>query len=469
MRRALWLSLWVLSECAMAASSGEPPRVAEPSVLRLSQAWRLALQNDPGYLAALSERDAGQANRAIGRAGLLPQVNAYVGRTKVHGTLETPGACGTACTDLDYISRINEIRATQTVFNWSRIAEYRQGHARADYSLAVFDTRAEDSSIRLVNRYFQALLTDENRRLMQSKLQANEKQVNIAQRRYEAGEGIIPDVREALSRRDLARADVIQSDDAYIVAMRELQEMIGYAPARLVPLARDFKPQPLTPASIQEWLALAVTGSPEIRAAQENLRVADHEIDRVFGGHLPSLELVVARRNVDAETISTRDQSSNTTAVGIELAVPIYSGGLVSAQVDQARHTHAGLAQELAATRERIEVEVTRQYQAVVTGARRIEALVQAVASSDEAFKATETGYRLGTRSISDVLDAEDRVYQSRLDLTRARLEYTLAHLSLSAAAGRLDAALIERIDEACFDPENARQAVAAIGRDARR
>lgn len=457
MNRALALLgiAWQLASSAPAWANGPAglPQAAGRPALTLSEAWRQAMQNDPSYQAAISEREAGQANRAIGRAGLLPQVNASLGRSKIHGYVDTPGACGPVCTDLDYMSRINEIRATQTVFNWSRIAEYRQGHARADYSLALFDTKAEDTSIRLANRYFQALLADENVALATSKLRANEKQVDIAQRRFEGGDGTLPEIREARSRRDLARADLIRAEDGRIVARRELQEMVGHAPARLATLKRNFEPQPLVPASEAEWLAIAMTGNPEIRSAAQNLRVASHEIDRTAGGHLPALNLVAARRNVDAETISTRDQSSNTTAIGIEVSLPIYAGGLVSAQVRQARHNHERSAQELAAARERVAVEVTRQYQGIVTGARRIAALVQAVASTEEALKATEMGHRLGTRTILDVLDAEDRVFQSRLDLTQARLQYTLAHLSLAAAAGRLDAAAIDRVAAAYFSP----------------
>ena len=459
MRSVITSSAWLLClSMALPAVATAQAKAPAPvaGALTLSQAWNLAMQNDPSYQAARSERDAGQANRALGRAGLLPQVNASIMRSKVHGTLETPGACGPECTDLDYMSRINEIRATQTVFNWSRIAEYRQGHARADYSLAVFDTKTDDSSMRLTNRYLQALLARENVVLAEAKLQANEKQVIVAERRFKDGEGIIPEVREALSRRDLARAELIQAEDERVIARRELQEVIGHAPMALAMLKRKFVPYPLTPKGEAQWLAMALANNPEIRAAQQTVRVADHEIDRTFGGHLPSLELVAARRNVDAETISTRLQSSNTTSIGFELSLPIYSGGLVSAQVEQARHMHESQAQTLAATRERVAVEVARQYQAVVTGERRIEALMQAVASSEEALKASETGFQLGARTMVDVLDAEDRVFQAKLDLTQARLEYIAGHLGLAAAAGRLDAATMERISNAYFGGEMA-------------
>lgn len=264
----------------------------------------------------------------------------------------------------------------------------------------------------------------------------------------------MPDVRESSARRDLARADLIKAEDALIVSRRELQEMLGRVPVQLSGLRPDFAPQPLSPATEADWLAMAIANNAEIRSGQEGLRVADHEIDRTFGGHLPTLDLVAARRKVDAETISTRNQSSLTTAIGIQLAVPIYSGGLVGAQVKQARHNHDRAVQELAATRERVAVEVTRQYQAVVTGAQRIEALVLAVQSSAEALKATDMGYQMGTRSVIDVLDAEEQSYRSQLDLTQARLEYVLARMTLAGAVGRLDASVIDTVDDTYFGPK---------------
>lgn len=421
----------------------------------LATAWRAALQNDPSYQAAISEREAGQTNRAMGRAGLLPQVSASLGRTRMDGTLDSPTASGTVATeDLDYTAKTNEIRATQSVFNWSRIAEYRQGHARADYSLAVFDTRAKDTSVRLVNRYFQTLLAYENVVLARNNLDANEKHIVVAQRRFDSGEGTITDVRETSSRRDLARAELIRRQDALVVARRELQEMVGASPDRLVALNSRFSLRPLNPPALSDWMAMAMAGNAEIRSAEEGLRVAGYEIDRNFGGHLPSVDLVASRRVVERETISTRNQESATTSVGVQVNLPIFSGGLTSAQVDQARHNRDKANSELAATRERIAVEVTRQYHGVVSGAERIRALEAAVQSTTEALRAVERGYQAGTRSVVDILDAQEQLYRSQLDLTQARLEYVMARLMLSAAAGTLDSTVIDEINQHYFNAQ---------------
>lgn len=418
----------------------------------LASAWRASLVHDPSYQAAISEREAGQTNRAMGRAGLLPQVSASLGRTRIDGTLDSPTATGQVVTeDLDYMAKTNELRATQTLFNWSRIAEYRQGHARADYSLAVFDTRAKDTSVRLVNRYFQTLLAYENVVLARNNLEANEKHIVAAQRRFDSGEGTITDVRETRSRRDLSRAELIQRKDALVVARRELQEMVGQSPERLATLNPKFQLKPLNPPTLADWLALAMKGNAEIRTGEEGLRVAEREIDRTFGGHLPSVDLVASRRVVERESISTRNQDSATTSFGVQVNLPIFSGGLTSAQVDQARHNRDRASSELAATRERVAVEVTRQYQAVVSGAERIRALEVAVKSTADALHAVERGYQAGTRSVVDILDAQDQVYRAQLDLTQARLEYVLAHLMLAAAAGGLDSTVIDSINAQYF------------------
>lgn len=420
--------------------------------LTLLQAWQASLQHDPGYLAAISEREAGQANRGIGRAGLLPQVSASLGRSKLRGTLETPGPLGRVRDeDLNYTIKTSEIRATQTLFNWSRYAEYRQGQARADHSLAVFDTKATDTATRLFNRYFQALLAHENIVLARNKLQADETLRMAAQRRYDNGEGTITDIRQAAARRDLSRADLIAARDTMVVAQRELQEMVGPSPLRLAALKPDFQPQALSPPSLAQWQSAALKDSSAIHSGEQALRVAADEVDRSFGGHLPTLDLVAARRFASNETIATRYQDSNTTEIGIQVTLPIYSGGLTSALVDQAKHNRDRAVQELAAARERTAVEVSKQYHAVVSGAERIRALIVAEESGTQALRAVEAGFGAGTHSMVDILDTQDRLYQSRLDLAQARLEYVLARLMLSAAAGGLDAPTIRQASEQYF------------------
>ena len=131
----------------------------------------------------------------------------------------------------------------------------------------------------------------------------------------------------------------------------------------------------------------------------------------------------------------------------------MYSGGRTQAQVNQAQHNRDRSQFEKAAIQEQIAVEVTRQYQGVLSGAQYIKALEKAVESNRLAIVAAEQGYQGGTSSIRDILDAQDRLYNAELDLTKARLDYVLARLMLAAVTDGLDSSLIQQISDTYFNP----------------
>ncbi|MCK8688232.1 TolC family protein, partial [Pseudomonas umsongensis] len=99
------------------------------SAMDLKQAWDLLQYQGPIYRAAVHEKAAGEENRAIGKAGLLPQVNASAYDNKVNGTQRQNGLDR----DLDYDSKGANVRLRQPLFNKQKMAEYRQGKQRADY------------------------------------------------------------------------------------------------------------------------------------------------------------------------------------------------------------------------------------------------------------------------------------------------------------------------------------------------
>ncbi|MEZ2741673.1 TolC family outer membrane protein [Paenalcaligenes hominis] len=426
--------------------------VASAQPISLASAWQAAQTQDPTLQAAISEREAGQTERALGRAALLPQISANLGRTRIHGHLETPDAQDNIVRqDLDYTSKVNEINLQQSLFDWGRITGYRQGHARADQALATFDVQANDASERLINRYFQLLLAQQQLSLSAQNVQASDQHIEIAQHHFRSGEGTITEVHEAQARRDIAYAQWLNAQDNLTVARRELQEMIGVEPEQVLGLQEKINPVGLEPHDLASWMQMALTRNAQIRVATENLRVSALEIQRAFSGHLPTATLTGSLRKTTAESISTRNQDSSTRSLGISIQVPVFAGGATQAQVRQAQYGRDRSSHELDATREEIAVEVTRQYQGVLSGAQKINAYQKAVQSNELALKAAERGYQGGVRSISDILDAQDRLYQSQLDLTRTRLEYVMARLMLAAVADGLTGSLIEQTTQQFF------------------
>ncbi len=409
------------------------------AALDLQSAWALLQQQGPTYRAAVYERAAGEENRSLGRAGLLPQISASASKSRVDGTQEGPDSLGRSReNDMDYTADNAAVRLRQPLFNRQKLAEYRQGQQRAAYSEAVFDAKSQNAAVRLAGRYFDVLLARETIDLAQSKLKAFEQQVAAAQRRFELGDGTVTDVDQATARRDLAQAELIEAEDALVVALRLLQEMLGEMPQQLATLEADFPTPPLQPESLQAWLNQARANNPALRARRYSHELAEEEVKRAESGHWPTLDLVLGYTNSESDSVSTIDQQNRYASAGLELNMPLFSGGAVRARVRQALASSEQAGEELKATREEVLSATTREFRGVQSGATRIRALAKAVASSERAQDSARKGFLAGSSTNLDILNAEEQVFIARRDLLEAKLHYLQARLQLAAAVGLL-------------------------------
>lgn len=404
------------------------------SALDLKEAWELLQAQGPTYRAAVHERDAGLENRAIGRAGLLPQLSASASRSRVDGTREQNNIEN----DLDYDAEAYIVRLRQPLYNREKFAEYRQGKQRADYSEAVFDATTQQVAVTLAGRYFDVLLARETIDLATAKLKAFEQQVAATQRRFDLGDGTITDVDQATARRDLAQAELIEAQDHQVVALRRLQEIIGQVPENLATLRQDFPTPTLQPSSLPDWLSQAKANNPSLRAQQFNHGLAAEEVNRAKSGHWPTLDLVLGYTDSDSDSVSTIDQQNRYASAGVELNMPLYAGGGVSARVRQAVASREQAGEELNATREEVLSATTREFRGVQSGETRIRALERAVASSERAQDSARKSFLAGSSTNLDILNAEEQVYIARRDLLEAKLRYLQARLQLAAAVGLL-------------------------------
>jgi protease secretion system outer membrane protein len=409
------------------------------AALDLQEAWSIMQLQGPTYRAAVHERDAGLENRAIGRASLLPQVSASANKSRINGTQEQDNVFGNSVSnDLDYDSENLAVQLRQTLFNRQKMAEYRQGKYRADYSEAVFDAKVQNVAVRLANRYFDVLLARETIDLASAKLKAFEQQVSAAQRRFDLGDGTITDVDQATARRDLAKAELIEAQDRLVVALRQLQEMLGEAPQHVATLQEGFPTPGLHPSELQSWLDKAQANNPALKARNISRGVAEEEIKRAQSGHWPTLDLVVGYTDSQSDSLSTINQQNRYSSAGLEFNMPLFAGGGVSARVRQAIASRDQASEDVNATREEVFSSITREFRGVQSGQARIRALETAVTSSERAQDSAKKGFLAGSSTNVDILNAEEQVFIARRDLLEAKLRYLLARLQLAAAVGLL-------------------------------
>ena len=422
---------------------------ARDGVVDLSRAWRLSLQYDHSYLAAISEQAAAQTQRAQGRSALLPQIQAGYSRSKVSGAVSQPNFFGQrVSSDVEYDSGNAYVQLQQPLLNYNRYADYRRGMARAQQGEAVFAVKQQETGIRLAKAYFNVLLAHDKLALQRSLTASLEGQVQGFESRFRQNEGTSIDVQETRARLAVARADVIAGEDELQVAARELQALLGAPVQALATLGEEFPLLPLVPDSLGGWLDRAPNNA-DVRAAQEAVNVADAEVDRAASQYFPTMDLVASYGKADSENLSTLSQRSNTFIIGIQVNIPIFTGGYTTANVSRARSDRSRVQYEFAATLERVRAELTRQYTNVQGGAQRIIALQSAVASGQLSLDSASKSFEYGAVSNLDVLKTQDNLYQAKYELVKAKLEYLLARLQLANAAGELESVHFDEINDA--------------------
>ena len=410
----------------------------------LIDAYQAARQNEPTFRAARYERDAGQYAIAIGRAGLLPNLSITGSYSQNKGERESTVVDVTQ--NLDYRDTVSAVILRQPLFNYDSFVRYQQGGVQAAYSDAVFDRKEAELAVRVTAAYLDALFAMDRLALADAEIAAYGAQRELAERRRKGGEGTITDVADAESRLQLARAGRADALDRVAVAMRKLEGMTGLPMQPLWILRPDFMPTGVQPGRLDAWVALAQDHNPEIRSRRKAYELASLEVDRNRAGHMPQLDLVARSTRADNETISTLNQKSTINSVGVQLNIPLFAGGRVSALTDQAIANRERALAELDAAANDVLVEVTRQFLAVETGASKVTAYRKAVDASIVAVEGSKRGMMAGIRTNTDVLDAERVMFGAKRDLFQARYEVLVSTLQLKAAAGVLSEADVAEI-----------------------
>ena len=222
--------------------------------------------------------------------------------------------------------------------------------------------------------------------------------------------------------------------------------VIGMAPGKLDRLGEGVKPAPLTPASFEEWRAIALARNDALAAGRLAVENARLDIARARAGHAPRIDLVASYSRGDAESLSTYNQNSVNRNVGVQLNVPLYAGGAVNAATRQAVAVHERAKAQLEVQANAVTLELRKAHSVVLSSAKKIDALVKAVESSQLLMKATEQSIKGGVRINLDLLNAQQQLYTAQRDLAQARYAYLLGALRLQAAAGTLDVESVRRV-----------------------
>ncbi|WP_374582742.1 TolC family outer membrane protein [Pseudoduganella sp.] len=406
------------------------------SALSLQQAYEAALKNDPAYQAAVQVNAAGRENRVLGKSALLPTVSGAFSANKNRTTVERLGKTEPQ----DYTSRSATVQLRQPLFSLEALAKYKQGVAQSEYAEAVLDSQSQEVIMRVSGAYFEVLLKQYNVALAEIERDTYLEQRNVNDFLYKKGEGTRTDMLETQSRLHAAEAQLLEAKDAQVTAEDALAGIVGGEVGQLDTLRGDFRATSSGLMSFEDWKASALAQNPDVRALEKNVEIARQEINKQRSGHLPRVDFVGTYGQTASETLSLINQDQTIRSIGVQLNVPIFNGGAVSALSRQAVANHEKAKADLQAQKDKVTTELRKNYNQLVSSVSRIEAHEKSVESAKLLITATEQSIKGGVRINLDLLNAKRQLYTAQRDLALARFGYLLANLRLKAAAGVLTA-----------------------------
>ena len=400
----------------------------------LEQVYRDALSYDAALAGARASLEAGREKLPQGRAGLLPSVNLTGNSNWNEADYRTTGR------SQGYNSNGWQVQLTQPLFRWQNWVQYKQGEMQVALSEAQYQLARQDLTLRAAQGYFDVLVAQDVLAAATALHEANAQQLALARKSFEVGTVTITDVHEAQSRADLSSAQTIAAESDLAVKRHALLVLTGKEPDVLKGLRKGVALSRPEPADIQSWVASAETGNYAVQAAQIGREISDREVERNRAGHLPTVDLVASHGNTTSANAFAGFAKTDldTTVVGVQLALPLFQGGVVNSRVREAAALRDKARFDLDNARRTAAQNARQAYLGVSSGLAQVKAFEAAQVSSRSALDANKLGYEVGVRINIDVLNAQSQLFDTLQKLSKARYDTLLAQLKLKAAAGTL-------------------------------
>ena len=402
-----------------------------------------ALENDPTFKAAEYSYLADKEIVVQGRAALLPSIT-------LSGSTNWNEYYQDDVLQQEYNSFSKSARVSQPLFRLDTWFNFKRSKSLTNAAEAEFAYEQQNLILRTAELYFGVLRAIDNLNAAISEEKAIKKQLDQAQQRYEVGLSAITGVQEAQLAYDLSKAARINNEGNLFSAREALNALIGREIFSLDELGENLQISSPFPNSKEDWVNLALKNNYQLKASYLRKDAAKSNARSAASNHLPKIDIVGSGSDSETnqfnyEGFSINGQGIPVPAVtgrrnyAIQLSVPIFQGGAVSSRRKQAYSQYNQADENTLFTERRIIQEVRSQFSNVNTLVANVNAQKQAVISATSALEATQVGYKVGTRNVVDLLQAEKNLYSAEKNLANAKYDYILANLRLALAAGTID------------------------------
>ena len=452
----------------------------------LLEVYQQALQSDPRIHEAEARRLAALEAEPQARGVYLPQIDFSGGWTKTNSEFSgtgnafeevPPGSGNVVVVPVPFTSETRDetvdwqFNLRQTLFRWDQIVGMRRADSLVAKAEADREAAQQDLVIRVGQTYFDVLGAEDRLTSFHKNRLAIARQLEQAKQRFDVGLIAITDVQESQAAYDQAVADEIQAKRDLATRREFLREITGEYVTALSAPGDEFPMRTPTPESEKDWVDMALSQNLVLVSSRFDEKLARDEISFRRNGHYPTVDLVASTRESDSDTDRKTDEFFGFLpvdsdfagdSIGIQVTVPLFSGGSTSSRVREAVYLHRASREQLQRVTRETERQTRDAYLGVLSEMSRVEALEQAVESSQTALEATQAGFDVGTRTIVDVLDSQFALFRVITLFYQARYDYLMNVLRLKQAAGTLNIQDLENIDQWLTERPTPEETIAA-------
>lgn len=322
---------------------------------------------------------------------------------------------------------------TQPIFRGGRtLAEMGQAEETVMSERAQLIGSVQTILLNAATAYLNVVRDDQVVRLNVNNQQILQRQLEAAQERFRVGEITRTDVSQAESRLAQSVADRVQAEGVLQNSRANFLNIVGRPPEALEPVA----PLANLPVDLGEVVTIAREKHPNVVSAVHSAKAAQEGVDLVRGELLPTLSFT--GQHIRSLAASSQGSESETLEGMLTLTVPLYQAGDVYSRLRAQKHTVGQRQIEIdMMARDAVEA-ATRAWDDLQAARARIKSFEAQIAASEMALAGVEEEARVGSRTVLEVLDAEQELFTSRVNLVRAKHDELLAGFQMKTALGQM-------------------------------
>ncbi|KQB51677.1 channel protein TolC [Pseudomonas endophytica] len=426
----------------------------------LVSVYQEAVDNNADLAAARASYSAQKEVVPQARAGLLPNLSGGAESSNVRTSIDRPSLTTTRS------AVVYQATLAQPLFRIDRWFQLKAAESINEQAALQLSATEQNLILQSANAYFSVLRAQDTLAATKAEEAAFKRQLDQSRERFDVGLSDKTDVLQSQASFDTARANRMlaqrQVEDAFeaLVTLTNRQYIAIEGMRHSLPIL------PPMPNDAKAWVDTAAQQNLNLLASNFAVDAAQETLKQRKAGHAPTVDAVAQYKTGDNDAFGLTNPNAlnqryggpvNQTSIGVQLNIPIYSGGLTSSQVRESYSRLDQTEQQREQLRRQV-VENTRNlHRAVNTDVEQVKARKQSIISNQSALEATEIGYQVGTRNIVDVLDAQRQLYNSVRDYNNSRYDYILDNLRLKQAAGTLspgDLDALSRYLKADYNPD---------------